>query len=481
MQAAGSKDIPLRSVFPERFRCAAGQENQSAYMNQEKEQKDVSKLPAEYLAGMAELLGDEYPAFLATYEKPPVRGLRFRTGKARPETIAALKSAWRLNPVAWCAEGFRYSEEQADGSVLRPGKSPYHDAGVYYIQEPSAMLPAASARLTGREAVLDLCAAPGGKSTQAAVGAGFLVSNEYVPKRARILSSNLERMGITNALVTTADSQRLLEAFPCFFDRILVDAPCSGEGMMRRDEMAIAEWSVENVARCVLRQREILENAAGMLRDGGLLIYSTCTFEPAENGWQLRRFLHLHPEFRLCSEEQLFPHKAEGEGHYCAVLQKQESGGSQSQAPNAELLPAYFAQDMPSEAEVERALQEAKARCAAAHVSVLRCGLVQGSWMTGKVKGARRYEPSHAEILAGKGPASRARLNLKQEALALRYLRGEALNLSDLAAEDFALSNPEQTADGFLTVCYDGYPLGAGKLVGQTVKNHYPKGLRHLT
>ena len=426
---------------------------------------------------MEELLGSDYPAFLASYEKPPVRGLRFRPGKVRQETVEQLRELWKLQPVDWCPEGYRYA---AAAEEERPGKSPYHDAGVYYIQDPSAMLPAASAMLSGREAVLDLCAAPGGKSTQAAVHAGFLVANEYVPKRARILSSNIERMGITNALVTTADSRALLEAFPCFFDRVLVDAPCSGEGMMRRDEIAAAEWSVENVARCVLRQREILENAAGMLREGGLLVYSTCTFEPLENGWQLRRFLHLHPEFRLCSEEQLFPHQVEGEGHYCAVLQKRGSSESQPGAPDKEALPAYFASEQPDEKAVEQALAEAKRRCAAAHISALRCGLVQGSWVTGKVKSQRRYEPSHAEILAGKGPASKARLNLKERELALRYLRGEALSLSACSPEAFELQHPEQTADGFLTVCYDGYPLGAGKLVGQTVKNHYPKGLRHL-
>ena len=256
-------------------------------------------LPQAFLNRMESMLGEEYPAFLESYEKEKYQALRLNSIKG---DIAQMKDKvpFQLQPVAWAKDGFYYEKDDA------PGKYPLHEAGVYYIQEPSAMAPAAY--LTRQmadgagERILDLCAAPGGKSTQIAAtmeGRGTLISNEIHPARAKILSQNIERMGIRNAVVTNEDSGRLTKYFLAFFDGIIVDAPCSGEGMFRKDEAAVTEWSPENVHRCAGRQQEILENAATMLKPGGRLVYSTCTFAPEEDEQAIGRFLEAHPEFTL--------------------------------------------------------------------------------------------------------------------------------------------------------------------------------------
>lgn len=462
---------------------------------QEPQQKEAQKerkkkeLPKAYLSRMQTLLSEEYEAFLSSYEEKPKKGLRFHTGKARKETIEQLKEKWRLRPVPWCESGYYYEEDEAAG--IRPGKSPYHDAGVFYIQEPSAMLPAERAEIKGTDRVLDLCAAPGGKSTQAAMRAGLLISNEYIKKRAQILSSNIERMGLRNVIVTSAAPDALSGAFPEYFDKILVDAPCSGEGMMRRDEIAVTEWSEENVALCAGRQAEILEEAYKMLRPGGRLVYSTCTFEPSENQEQAARFSEKHADLKLVSEEQFFPHRIEGEGHYCAVFEK-AVGKEEHEAKKRTSADGGDREEF----DLDGALHEAALRLRTYRLYILRCGLERGEWVTGKHKGERRYEPSHAEALALSAEAlSENSLNLLREEDALRYLKGESLSLSALSEESYALHRKNETDAGeaerkenrgqnqnaFLPVCFDGYPLGFGKYVNGTVKNHYPKGLRRLS
>lgn len=421
-------------------------------------------LPQEYLDRMRTYLGASYEAFLHAYDEPPKKGLRFNTGKIRTETMERLISEWHLRKVPWCETGYYYEETGPFG--VRPGRSPFHDAGLYYIQEPSAMLPGALAAPGKNDAVLDLCAAPGGKTTQTALSAGFVLSNEYVRKRAQILSSNVERMGFSNVIVTSTSADALSVLFPEFFDVILVDAPCSGEGMMRRDEIAVSEWSVENVRLCAERQEEILEAAYPMLKAGGRLVYSTCTFEPAENGEQAEAFLRRHPDLALLSEETLYPHLAEGEGHYCAVFQK---SGVRS--------------------ETSAGVQEALSRLRGGRIPILRAGIECGEWIQGKHKGEKRYEPSHAQALALYSPGQEAAkipqelisgrmLDLHSEEAAMSYLRGESLNLDSLQTTAFSLE--AEGGNGFLPVCLEGYPLGWGKLVGRTVKNHYPKGLRRV-
>ena len=252
-------------------------------------------LPAAFTERMKQMLGREYDAFIASYDKERSQGLRVNGLKTDPAEFAKT-APFSLNSVAWAAEGFAYGAED------RPGRHPYHDAGVYYIQEPSAMIAASLLNPQPGEMILDLCAAPGGKSTQAAArlgGEGLLVSNEIHPARAKILSENIERMGIVNDIVLNHDPKVLAERFPSYFHRILVDAPCSGEGMFRKNEEAVEQWSLENVRLCAGRQEEILECAYTMLMGGGILVYSTCTFAPEEDEEMIAHFLAKHPDMKL--------------------------------------------------------------------------------------------------------------------------------------------------------------------------------------
>ena len=244
-------------------------------------------LPQAFLDRMQAQLGPEYAAFMAALERPRAVALRFH-----PHKKAELPFV--KEPVPWEPLGYYYDPG------ARPGLHPWHEAGVYYLQEASAMAPVTLLDPRPGEWVLDLCAAPGGKSTQIAghmEGRGFLLCNEFNPKRARILSRNIERMGIANALVTNEHPQRLAQRFAGCFDRVLIDAPCSGEGMFRKEEAAITDWSQETVEMCARRQAEILASGAAMVRPGGRLVYSTCTFAPAENEEAIAQFLEQHPDF----------------------------------------------------------------------------------------------------------------------------------------------------------------------------------------
>ncbi len=332
-------------------------------------------IPPAFLKYMAALLGDEYPAFLASYDAAPSVGLRVNTLKISPEDFQRL-APFNLSPVPWCPAGFEIRPECREPSAeavcagrLRegsrdlgrqaatPGKHPYHAAGLYYLQDPSAMAVAELLAPQPGERVLDLAAAPGGKATHIASlmqGQGLLIANEIHPQRAWELAGNLERWGAHNVAVTNETPERLAERLPGFFDAVLVDAPCSGEGMMRKGEAARREWTPALVRGCALRQTAILEHAARLVRPGGRLAYATCTFNPEENEGTVARFLAAHPEFELVALPQrpgfahgvcrdvgrdvacnvstnvacnvstcvvrLWPHRAPGEGHFIAVL-----------------------------------------------------------------------------------------------------------------------------------------------------------------
>ena len=404
-------------------------------------------LPKDYLENMQKLLGEEYGEFLRCYECEPFRGLRFNEKKARPETIEKLVREWNLEKIPWAPFGYYYSEE------LRPGLSPYHDAGVYYIQEPSAMSVCELAGIEKTDTVLDLCAAPGGKSTRAAELSSVLLSNEIIPKRAKILSSNIERMGYTNVIVTSASPAELAACFPDTFDVVICDAPCSGEGMMRRDEIAVSEWSLENAALCVERQREILSEAVKMVKPGGKLVYSTCTFEPSENEEQALFLTGKYKEFRILTERRFWPHREKGEGHYVCVFEREGEREVDGTSP-------------------DRKIRQIERRLSAANLHILRAGLPEGETLTDKRK-QKVYIPAHAEIKATSFAEAENGVNLTFEEDALRYLRGEELRIS----EETMIRKGK---DGFQGIYFDGYPLGLSKRNGNTIKNHLPKGLRRM-
>ena len=427
-------------------------------------------LPEAFLQRMEAQLGSEYPAFLESLERPRAVALRFNPMKGERPVLPFVGA-----PVPWEPEGFYYDPE------TRPGLHVYHEAGVYYLQEASAMAPVALLDPKPGERVCDLCAAPGGKTTQIAgrmLGRGFLVCNEINPKRAKILSRNIERMGVANALVTNEHPETLASRFPGFFDRVLVDAPCSGEGMFRKEEAAVTDWSQETVQMCARRQREILDSAARLVRPGGRLVYSTCTFAPEEDEETVAAFLKAHPEFTPEPVEapwfvpgenasyRMWPHKLLGEGHFAAVLRKTQGESGEVPACPGEKCPKAwesFAKELDITLPEGKAVPFGQSLYWAPmelpelnRLKVLRPGLELGTERKG------RFEPAHALAL---------------------WLKTCAV------AESFPPESPEMKAylhgdvvpsgkKGWCLVQAGGYAIGWGKGDGSVLKNHYPKGLR---
>ena len=431
----------------------------------------MNTLPEQFIQNMAEQLGDELPAFLRSYEEPYLRGIRLNPLKpvedsALPEGIG--------EPVPWEPLG-RYLAMDSDA-----GATPLHEAGAFYLQEPSAMLPAAVLNPRPGERVLDLCAAPGGKSTQLGLrmaGQGLLVCNEPVPKRAQVLARNVERMGLTNALVVCAMPRQLADRWPEGFDAIQVDAPCSGEGMFRRHPETRAEWTAESPAGCARRQAEILDCAAEMVRPGGRIVYSTCTMNPVENEDTVAAFCQRHPDFSPeaftlpgadAPEGMLtcYPHRMKGEGHFVALLRRAGEGtasaATDTSLPRPDKQQLKALRDFAPDAPMPTALLGDTLVCLpdcpdVKGLKVLRVGLHLGQ-MKGKV-----FQPDHAWAVSICPPAL-PRLPLTEEQ-ARRYQAGEVLDA------------PEGLR-GFVLPTLAGLPLGWGKVSDGMMKNHYPKGLR---
>lgn len=460
------------------------------------------QLPQDFMVRMQEMLGDEYDAFLQSYENTNYQALRVNRLKGTvDEFFSECSFAGELSPVTWTCDGFYYPE------TIRPGKHPYHEAGVYYIQEPSAMMPAALLDPQPGERILDLCAAPGGKSTQIASAMqqqGILVSNEIHPARAKILSENMERMGVRNAIVTNESPQTLAPKFPSYFDRIVVDAPCSGEGMFRKNEEAISQWSLENVKICANRQDEILDCANLMLRPGGTLVYSTCTFATLENEGSISRFLQRHPDYEVTEQKRLWPHKINGEGHFVAVLkklaaadtevrvygvgtgksdvilcegalkvtpssQKKKRKKAAGTADDLSSLQEFLSTTLrlPLSGKIERFGDQIyllpEDAPSLAGLRVLRAGLHLGTMLK------NRFEPSHALALTLRASDVVHCVTLTSCAeseykTACDYVGGQTFS--------------HEGEKGWYLICLDGYSLGWGKLAGGIMKNHYPKGLR---
>ena len=427
-------------------------------------------LPELFLERMRAQLGEEYGAFLESLQRPRAVALRFNPLKGEAPALPFVGAS-----VPWEPMGYYYDPEQ------RPGLHVYHEAGVYYLQEASAMAPVSLLDPQPGELVCDLCAAPGGKSTQIAGrlrGQGLLLCNEINSKRAKILSRNIERLGIANAVVTNEAPAVLSRRLSEFFDRVLVDAPCSGEGMFRKEEAAVTDWSPEAVEMCARRQEEILDCAAKLLRPGGRLVYSTCTFSPQENEETVLQFLQRHPEFTPELVEapwfqesgpamyRLWPHKLLGEGHFAAVLRKMGQKEPEEVPPSKERLPKQweaFAKALGICLPEGKAVQFGETLCWAPPsmpdirgLRVLRPGLELGS-----VK-KDRFEPAHALALWLKECCCQLALEPESPEMAA-YLHGEVLPCKE---------------KGWCLVKAGSYSIGWGKGDGAQLKNHYPKGLR---
>ena len=485
-------------------------------------------LPQQFKERMQQLLGAEYEEFIASYEREKRSGLRVNTLKLTPEEFQA-NSPFALEAIPWAKDGFYY------GSGERPGKHPYHDAGLYYIQEPSAMAAVKLCPPEPGQRVLDLCAAPGGKTTQLAAamgGQGVLVANEIHPARARILSENIERLGVANAVVTNESPQALATRFPQWFDYILVDAPCSGEGMFLKEQEACGQWSPANVSMCAERQRDILACAAAMLAPGGKLVYSTCTFAPEENEGTIHSFLALHPEFvlketesdigeflsagrpewaqwtaarplhdgaadpDLCRCYRIWPHLLTGEGHFAAILEKEAEGTAESGAGtrknkkanrkkgrNSGLSPDKTAMSLWKEFACENLKKIPEGTPvlfgeqlyflpeeAAFPLEGLK--ILRPGLHVGTCR-KNRFEPAHALAL---------RLSKEDAAFSIRLpLHSDSgTDRGSGSAEAYLRGQtiPFAEGKGWRLVLAEDFPIGWGKIADGILKNHYPRGLR---
>lgn len=437
------------------------------------------KLPEAFCDRMKEMLGEEYPAFLASYEEPARKGLRLnaRLGLSKERGEALLGVG--LTPLPYDDQGYL-----VEGDLS--GNHPLHHAGAVYMQEPSAMLPANALDIPKDATVLDLCAAPGGKSTRLAemVEDGLLVSNEIDLGRARVLAGNLERMGARNVVVTNLDPKGVANLFGASFDVVLVDAPCSGEGMFRKTPAAVEEWSLDNVTMCAARQKDILSHAIRTLKEGGYLVYSTCTFAPPEDEgaieWLLAQGFELVPVTARVEvattpspvyplARRAYPHKGVGEGHFVAVLRK-VSG--ESPAPSR--LNPWQKPDPRADKVAGKALGEIFGTIPAYKwwngYAVLPPqgevippkGLAVGVKL-GQVENGR-FVPHHA-LWRCLAEDCKLRLDLSlDDPRVAKYLRGETIE-ADLP-------------NGWGVLLVEGCPLGGFKTVDGTLKNHYPKGLR---
>jgi len=475
-------------------------------------QNSAPLLPQPFLDRMEGLLGEEYPHFLSSLSLPAVPGLRVNTLKISTAEFYRI-SPFELSPVAWCPEG--YAVSQANDSIAKssPGKHVYHTAGLYYLQEPSAMAAAAILSPQPGEKILDISAAPGGKASHLAAimqNTGLLVANEIHPKRVWDLAENLERCGVTNAVVTNETPKRLAEHFGEFFDRVLLDAPCSGEGMFRKSQVARSEWKPGLVQSCSVRQSAILEEAARLVRPGGYVAYTTCTFSPDEDEGVVAKFLTTHPEFDLAEIQgypgfeparpewvglspdhhvrravRLWPHRSQGEGHFVALFVKQDSTPRQRGRHQAKT--RSLPDRIPRSKITQTALSAWDEFCIAnlmyhdpnsrllldgSYLYLVPEGIVdlagiqcirRGLWLGSFNKG--RFVPSHSLAMALKRVQAKQALDLEiDDRVLAAYLAGESI------------SNPGE--DGWVMVTVAGFPVGWGKRVQNVIKNFYPHGLR---
>ena len=463
--------------------------------------EDKMSLPTAFEEKMKRLIGDEYSEYLKCFDEPRHYGLRVNTAKISTEDFLKI-APWPLEPVPWIHNGFYY-----DGENCHPARHPYYFAGLYYLQEPSAMTPADRLPILPGDRVLDVCAAPGGKATELGArlnGTGILAANDLSSSRAKGLLKNIELMGIGNVLILSEEPGKLIPYFREYFDKILIDAPCSGEGMFRKDKKMIRAWEEHGPEYFSKIQKSIITQAAEMLKPGGMMLYSTCTFSPEENEQTIEYLLETHPEFDLCEMEgyegfssgmpettasrderlsrtvRIFPYRMKGEGHYLALLKK---GGDEvthtcdalrSASPRKNILPGElddFLRDIkrefdPSRIDIrgDKVYYMPEGLPALNGVRFIRTGLLMGELKK------KRFEPSQALAMNLKKEEYARTIDLSAEdERVIRYLKGETLDVEDL------VSSKEK---GWYLVCVDGYPLGFGKLARQMLKNKYLPGWR---
>ena len=421
----------------------------------------MSRYPEAFLNRMQTQLGESFPAFSEALSEPAKKALHINTLKTGRDELSALLDL--PLPVL---------SENPDGAPLpdgfNPNATPLHAAGLFYMQEATAQAPVAGFELPDAPVVLDLCAAPGGKSVQLAAKAqgGVLFSNEIVPSRAEVLAGNIERMGVTNAFVTNAEPKGITERLQGKCDAVLVDAPCAGEAMFRKDEQAVRDWSLEHVETCAVRQRAILEDAQKAVKPGGTLVYSTCSFSPQENEETVQAFLDRHTDFSCVRSQRLYPHTSAGEGQFFAVLRRDgERVPSVFSIGKSDRIPAFdaFSEQVRLPEGQIRLLKDGRVLLLPAMpfpfdgVRVVRAGL-----LLGEVKGSR-FEPAHALATAGKTTPFYRTCELTFDE-AMRYLHGETLF--------------RDAEKGFGAATYRGHALGLYKASDGMLKNRYPKGLR---
>ena len=447
-------------------------------------------LPEKFKERMKEILGEEYALFEAALGEENVRGIRINESKISvSDFLSATKL--KLSPILYARDGF--IPENTEGI----GRTAEHHAGMFYVQDPGAMATVKALDIQKGWRVLDACSAPGGKASQLATAIGddgFLLANEYVPKRAKIIVSNFERLGIKNAVVTSLDTAKFGDMFSAYFDLVLCDAPCSGEGMFRKYDEALTEWSEENVALCAQRQTEILGNLAGLVKSGGYLLYSTCTYSKEENEDVVSEFLSSHPEFSICNVKdelksatapgldgmvearRFYPHLTKGEGQFIALMKKSEKTGN---------LPTIFYKEkviLPSKDEISVARK-------------FICDNIRGEISARFIKWGEYIAliphdlpiPSYSVFMPGVilGEVKKGNMFPHHQffsAYGNRFIRQENLTKDDLRTEKYLRGEEIDSsieANGWCAITYEGAPLGGGKISGGKIKNHYPKGLRN--
>ncbi len=446
------------------------------------------KLPDSYTDRMKDLLKGDYDDYLNALEEAPKKAFRVNTDKI------SLDDFRKINPfgnkeIDYCENGFYLNLEKA-------GNHPYHHAGMIYIQEPAAIAPAECVTFDNNSYVLDMCAAPGGKSTQLKnkLGdKGILVSNEIIPSRCKTLTGNIERLGLKNCITTCMDTQKLAKVFPKTFDFIMCDAPCSGEGMFRKEQAAVSEWSEENVKMCAMRQSEILENAALCLKDGGVIVYATCTFSLEENEMVIDSFLKNHPEFEIarvsekvekvtedgiffdgCETENIrfsrrfYPHKAIGEGQFMAVLknklEKTDNCSSPSKMTCTDKTVLEFLESTLVSFDKSAVKLYNNNPVYFENNFDIKDGTAFSYGVTiGEIK--KNYILPHHQFFMALGNSFKRKIELSlDDERVTKYLHGEEIEAS--------------CDNGWAAVLVDGVTLGGAKVVGGVAKNHYPKGLR---